>query len=109
MYRTGTPEAAADYQRTIAPLPTFDLIHLGLGPDGHTASLFPGSAGLAIDDPEVLVVANRDPGQQPPRSDHPHPTRPWPVPGLVVFTVSGASKQDAFPDGGRRGPARLPG
>jgi 6-phosphogluconolactonase len=56
--------AAREYEHAIAAffalqtgeLPRFDLILLGLGPDGHTASLFPGSA--ALKETERLVVAN---------------------------------------------------
>lgn len=97
MYVTGPPEeAAADYQRLIGPLPHFDLVHLGLGPDGHTASLFPDSSALAVVDPEVLVVANRDPN-----GNNPHDRITLTLPALArarlaVFTVTDASKHDAF-------------
>ncbi len=96
--------AASDYQAEIERLPGFDLVHLGLGPDGHTASLFPGSAALAIDDPAVLVAANRDPN-----ANNPHDRVTLTLPGiararLVVFTVSGSSKRDAF---ARRWPAPI--
>ena len=97
MYRSGTAvAAAADYQAVIAPLPAYDVVHLGLGPDGHTASLFPGSAALDITDPDVLVVANRDP-----HGDNPHDRITLTYPAiararLAVFTVSGASKREAW-------------
>ncbi len=97
MYRSGTPSAAAaDYQAVIAPLPVFDVVHLGLGPDGHTASLFPGSAALEVVDPTVLVVANQDPNAVNP---HERITLTYPAIArarLAVFTVSGASKRQAF-------------
>jgi len=56
--------AAADYEEKLrgffklrpGDFPCFDLILLGLGPDGHTASLFPGSEGLK--EQSRLVIAN---------------------------------------------------
>jgi len=73
-------------------LPVFDLIWLGMGADGHTASLFPGSAG--IDERERLVVAHYAPGPDAWRM-----TLTFPVLNAAreaMFVVTGAEKADAF-------------
>ena len=57
-------EAARQYEQTLrdffrpAPgsFPSFDFVLLGMGPDGHTASLFPGTT--ALEEKQHLVVAN---------------------------------------------------
>lgn len=72
----GDPDAAAlAYERAVRELvppnpaagtgetPRFDLILLGMGVDGHTASLFPGSPALA--EQKRLVVATAAPTGQP--------------------------------------------
>src|SRR5258708_17360788 len=69
-------------------LPRFDLILLGLGDDGHTASLFPGSA--ALNETSRLVVANRVEKFQQYRI-----TLTFPVinhSAEIMFLVSGAGK-----------------
>lgn len=94
----GDPErCAADYQEVMAGLLAhagIDVIHLGLGPDGHTASLFPGAPTLDAGD-ERLVAATEDPN-----GVNPHPRLTLLLPAidrarLAVFTVSGEAKRRA--------------
>jgi len=85
-------EAAAAYDALVGEAPPIDLVHLGLGPDGHTASIFPGSTTL--DETERLVVAAGD-------DAHPHARLTFTFPAiararLVVFTVEGADKREAL-------------
>ena len=72
--------------------PAFDLDWLGMGPDGHTASLFPGTP--AIDEQERWVVAN-----YAPHMDSWRLTLTFPVllaARRTVMVLSGADKADAL-------------
>ena len=70
--------------------PSFDLVFLGMGADGHTASLFPGDPALEETRRLVVKVA---------RPDHQRLTLTVPVLSastLAVFLVTGAEKREAL-------------
>lgn len=101
-----TPADAADkYAQTLGKFfsipvdqkpPKFDMILLGLGDDGHTASLFPGAKALNAQD---AWVTWSPPGTLPPPVDR--ITFTYPVLNAarqVLFLVSGAKKAEALRD-----------
>jgi len=92
---TDLTAAAASYAQELATYagtpPVLDLVHLGLGPDGHTASLVPG-------DP-VLAEAKLDVALTQPYQGHRRMTLTYPMldrSRCVLFVVTGAEKVPAL-------------
>lgn len=88
-------EGADPYQLRLGDLGRIDLIHLGMGADGHTASLFPGSDALDAD-PGRLVATTEDPS-----GNNPYQRMTLTLGGIsranaVVVTVEGESKAEAL-------------
>ena len=110
-------QAADEYERTLrqffglegGELPRFDLVLLGLGPDGHTASLFPETR--ALEERWRTVVANPVPKLGTERITL--TARALNNAAHVVFLVSGADKAPALkavlegPRDARKIPAQL--
>jgi 6-phosphogluconolactonase len=104
VYRIPTERApehtASDYEQTLREafalskdeLPRFDLVFLGMGPDGHTASLFPGTAGLQ--ETKRLVIAHYVEKLKASRITLAHPVLSHAV--HVVFLVCGADKSSTL-------------
>ena len=86
-------DGAEVYDKIIRFLLPLDVVHLGVGPDGHTASLFPGAP--ALDAPaDCLAIETGD-------DLHPHPRMSLTFSAisqsrLAVFTVSGDAKRAVF-------------
>jgi 6-phosphogluconolactonase len=89
-------EYAAELERVLQPSagqwPRFDLVLLGMGADGHTASLFPGSAALT--EQKLWVTLNYSP-----RLGKHRLTLTYPVLNAafeIIFLVSGADKAETL-------------
>ena len=90
------PEAAADYRRKLETclggsadrLPRFDLVFLGIGPDGHTASVFPQDPTAEATDLPVVAVKGGNPNVFRLTLSMPVLNRA----ACAVFIVSGAGK-----------------
>ena len=88
-------ESAKDYERILkmnsdGNLPRFDLILLGLGDDGHTASLFPGSDALLVRDKLVTTAEGKGHKRITFTSKLLNST------DNVIFLISGSAKQTAL-------------
>jgi 6-phosphogluconolactonase len=89
----GPKEAAERYTALLEPVGEFDLVLLGLGEDGHTASLFPGhDVGRSVDAPAALPVTG---APKPPPDRVTLSARRLSRALEVIFLVGGDDKRDA--------------
>lgn len=95
VYPMSCEEGADAYQLRLGEIGKLDLIHLGLGSDGHTASLFPDSAALQAD-PGQLVARNEDPSGRNPYARLTLTFSGIARSRLAVFTVAGMEKRAAL-------------
>lgn len=90
----GALAAARAYGASLRSVAAFDLVLLGLGEDGHTASLFPGHDwGEAPGSPAALAVFN---APKPPRERVSLSAVRLSLARVVLFLVSGESKRSAL-------------
>jgi 6-phosphogluconolactonase len=88
----GPEEAAREYDELLRNVSRLDLVLLGIGPDGHTASLFPNQP--ALEEQERRAIPNEP--KLEPLVDRVTMTIPVLASApLVLFVVSGESKADA--------------
>lgn len=100
----GAEAAAGAYARTVEGIGLFDLVLLGLGEDGHTASLFPGHEwGAAQGAPAAIAV--HDAPKPPPQRVSLSAYRLGAA-RQVMYLVTGAAKRQAI--GGWRNGANIP-
>jgi 6-phosphogluconolactonase len=86
--------AAADYEERFRPVGRLDLALMGLGPDSHTASLFPGKP--AVDVTGRLALAVPEAGLEPFVPRVTLTVEAFNAAREIVFLVSGADKADAL-------------
>ena len=92
----GAEIAASNYAQTVSGIELFDLVLLGLGEDGHTASLFPNHDwGNTPDAPAAIAVF--DSPKPPPQRVSLSAYR-LAATHQVMFLVTGAAKQQAIKD-----------
>jgi 6-phosphogluconolactonase len=88
----GAQDYAATLRAVCGDPPVLDLVHLGLGPDGHTASLVPGDAVLGVHGADVAPTAGAYQGRRRLTLTYPTIDRAR----QILWVVTGAEKVDAL-------------